>query len=133
MAVAITVMSNEILFDDELRQQISEIASRFQLFECTACALAIKDFLIARGISGKQVKLYTGKAKGKYGNIYHDRLGLNIATNGRHEGIVVEIKGVELIFDNIDNQGVSRQVWLGNLYCVAMDLGGEFEVTEVEF
>nr|WP_293326046.1 papain fold toxin domain-containing protein [Microcoleus sp. PH2017_30_WIL_O_A] len=57
------------MIDDELRQQISEIASKFKLFECNTCALSIQEFLIQRGISGKKVKIYTGSAKGKYGNI----------------------------------------------------------------
>lgn len=121
------------MIDDELRQQISEIASKFKLFECNTCALSIQWFLIQRGISGKKVKIYTGSAKGKYGNIYHDDLGQNIATNGRHEAIAVQINGEELIFDNIHNEGIPKQEWLGKFYCLAMDLGGEFEITEIEF
>ena len=119
--------------NDELRQQISEIANKFKLFECNACALSIQEFLIQRGISGKKVKIYTGSAKGKYGNIYHDDLGQNIATNGRHEGIAVKIDGEELIFDNIHNEGIPKQEWLGKFYCLALDLGGEFEIAEMEF
>ncbi|WP_293122399.1 papain fold toxin domain-containing protein [Microcoleus sp. bin38.metabat.b11b12b14.051] len=119
--------------NDELRQEIAEIASKFKLFECKACALSIQEFLIQRGISGKKVKIYTGSAKGKYGNIYHDDLGQNIATNGRHEGIAVKIDGEELIFDNIHNEGISKQEWLEKFYCLALDLGGEFEIAEIEF
>ncbi|MEK0182760.1 MAG: hypothetical protein EAZ98_02635 [Oscillatoriales cyanobacterium] len=118
---------------DELRQQISELANKFKLFECNACALSIQEFLIERGISGKKVKIYTGSAKGKYGNIYHDDLGQNIATNGRHEGIAVKIDGEELIFDNIHNEGIPKQEWLGKFYCLALDLGGQFEIAEIEF
>ncbi len=121
------------MIDDELRQQISEIASKFKLFECNTCALSIQEFLIQRGISGKKVKIYTGSAKGKYGNIYHDDLEQNIATNGRHEAISVQINGEELIFDNIHSEGIPKQEWLGKLYCLAMDMGGEFEITEIEF
>ncbi len=119
--------------NDELRQEIAEIASNFKLFECKACAVRIQDFLIQRGISGKNIKIYTGSAKGKYGNIYHDDLGQNIATNGRHEAISVQINGEELIFDNIHNEGIPKQEWLGKFYCLALDLGGEFEIAEVEF
>lgn len=119
--------------NDELQQQLTEVASRFKLFECTACAQAIREFLIQRGVPGKQVKLYTGRAKGKYGNIYHDGLGKNISTNGRHEGIAVEIEGVEIIFDNIHQEGITREEWMSKFYCVTLDLGGEFEVTEIEF
>ncbi len=117
----------------ELRQEITQIASRFQLFECVPCASAIKELLILRGIRGKQIQLYTGKAKGKYGNIYHDGLQRNIATNGRHEGILIEIDLIEIIFDNIHHEGIPRNAWMANLHCLAMDLGGGFEITEVEF
>jgi hypothetical protein len=121
------------MIDDELRRQISEIASQFQLFECNTCALSIQEFLILRGISGKKVKIYTGSAKGKYGNIYHDDLKQNISTNGRHEAIAVEINREELIFDNIHNQGIPRQEWLGKFYCLAIELGGQFEIEEIKF
>ncbi|MBW4676034.1 MAG: hypothetical protein KME52_19020 [Desmonostoc geniculatum HA4340-LM1] len=119
--------------NDELGKKIKQIANRFKLFECVDCAEAIKEFLIQRRISGKHIKLYTGKAKGKYGNIYHDGLQRNIATNGRHEGILIKITGQEIVFDNIHHEGIPREAWMANLYCLAMDLGGGFEVTEVEF
>lgn len=117
----------------ELRQQVRQIANRFNLFECVDCAEAIKEFLIQRRIAGKQIKLYTGRAKGKYGNIYHDGLQRNIATNGRHEGIVIEIAGEEIVFDNIHHEGIAREAWMENLYCLAMDLGSGFEITLIEF
>lgn len=85
------------MIDDELRRQISEIASQFQLFECNTCALSIH------------------------------------STNGRHEAIAVQINGEELIFDNIHNQGIPRQEWLGKFYCLAIELGGQFEIEEIEF
>jgi Papain fold toxin 2 len=119
--------------NDEVRQQISEIASNFKLFECKACASSIQEFLIQRCIAGKKVKIYTGSAKGKYGNIYHDDLRQNIATNGRHEGIAVKINGEELIFDNIHPEGIPQQEWLGKFYCLALDLGGQFQIEEIEF
>lgn len=97
------------LWSEDERQQITQVASRFGLFECDTCALAIKEFLILKKIQGKQIKLYTGSAKGKYGNIYHDRLGRNIATNGRHEGIAVNIGGQEIVFDNIHHEGIQAR------------------------
>ena len=118
---------------EDIHQEIASIASRFKLFQCKDFALTIMEFLIARDIPGKHVKLYTGRNTGKYGNIYHDRLGKNISTNDCHEGVAVEIGGEEIIFDNIDCEGVSRQEWLDNFYCVAMDLGGGFEIMEIDF
>lgn len=124
---------NEYWSEKQLRQEIAKLASRFKLFECDTCAQAIKEFLIQIGISGKEIKLYTGKSKGKYGNIYHDGLQRNIATNGRHQGIAIKIEGEEIVFDNIHYEGISREAWIKNLYCLAIDLGGNFEVTEIEF
>lgn len=121
------------MFDIELRQQLADIASRFQIFKCIQCATAIKEFLILKGIHGKQIKLFTGSAENPYGNIFHEILKENIATNGVHEGISVQIGGEELVFDNIHHQGISRQVWLGNLHCFAQDLGEDFQITEIDF
>ncbi|MEM9276616.1 MAG: papain fold toxin domain-containing protein [Cyanobacteria bacterium P01_F01_bin.143] len=119
--------------DNELHQQITSIANSFKVFECKACAKAIQDLLTYQGISGKLIKLYTGREKGKYGNIYHEKLKRNIATNGCHQGVAVEFSGVELIFDNLHPQGITRKEWLNNFYCIAIDLGSGFEITEIEF
>jgi hypothetical protein len=121
------------VFDREIQEQIAEIASRFQLFQCVECARAIKEFLISKRISGKQLKLFTGSAENPYGNIFHEVLKQNIATNGRHEGIAVRIDGEELVFDNIHHDGVSRELWLGNLYCCAQDIGEDFQIIEIDF
>ncbi len=126
-------MTQPRLTDDELHQQITSIASSFKVFECEVCAQAIQAFLIYQGISCKLIKLYTGREKGKYGNIYHDKLQRNIATNGRHQGVAIELNGVKLIFDNLHPQGITRQEWLNNFYCIAIDLGSGFEITEIEF
>ncbi|MBR8833236.1 MAG: hypothetical protein DSM106950_04120 [Stigonema ocellatum SAG 48.90 = DSM 106950] len=124
---------NKELTDDELRQQITQVASRFQMFECVLCSQAIKEFLIMRGIPGKEIKLYTGRSTGKYGNIYHDGLKRNIATNGRHEGIALSMGREEIVFDNIHPEGIYREEWMSNFYCLSIDLGGGFEVIEIEF
>lgn len=119
--------------EQELRKQIAHIASRFGLFECDSCANPIKEFLILKKIQGKQIKLYTGRANGKYGNIYHEGLKRNIATNGRHEGIAVNLSQEEIVFDNIHHEGLPRKDWIENLYCLALDLGSDWEVTEIYF
>jgi hypothetical protein len=119
--------------NEEFRKQIANLASNFKIFECEECASAIKQFLIEKGIRGKHIKLYTGSEKEPYGNIYHEIIQKNIATNGRHQGIAIEIQGQELVFDNIEYQGVSRKIWMNNLYCVNKDFGGDFEVTELDF
>ena len=120
-------------FDEELRQQVTEVASQFQIFQCEPCASAIKNFLIQRGIRGKHIKLYTGSSEDPYGNIYHEIIQKNIATNGRHEAIFLEIEGQELVFDNIHPGGIDRISWMNNLYCPIKDTGGNFQVTEIDF
>ncbi|NCJ06949.1 hypothetical protein GS597_10595 [Synechococcales cyanobacterium C] len=117
----------------ELRQQIRQIASSFGMFECVSCANAIQSYLVARGIRGKQVRLHTGSARGKYGNIYHDGLQRNISTNGRHVAIALEVGGQEMMFDNIHPEGILRQVWTSSFHCLAVELGSHFEVDEIEF
>lgn len=122
------------LFEEkELYTQITTIAKSFKIFQCEECATAIQEFLIRKGKSGKIIKLYTGKEQGKYGNIYHDGLKKNISTNGHHQGIAVIINNQELIFDNLHPQGINRQEWLNNFYCIAMDLGSDFNITEIQF
>ncbi|MBD2679884.1 MULTISPECIES: papain fold toxin domain-containing protein [Nostoc] len=115
-----------------LQNQLSAIASQFQVFECVPCAIVLRQFLIDRKISGKQISLFTGSTEDPFCNIYHERLQQNISINGRHEAIAVEIDGEELIFDNIHPEGIPRVDWINNLYCPAQDLGGNFQITETE-
>lgn len=116
-----------------LHSQLSAIAAQFQIFECVPCAIALRQFLIDQYISGKQITLFTGSTEDPFCNIYHQRLRQNISINGRHKAIAVEIDGQELIFDNIHPEGISRVDWINNLYCPAQDLGGNFQITEIEF
>lgn len=116
-----------------IHREITEITQRFKNFECVSCVEAIKTYLMIRGISGKVLKLLTGSSQGKFGNIYHEELGYNISTNGRHEAISVILDGVELIFDNLHPQGIAREVWLSKFYCLAIDLGSGFEIIEIDF
>lgn len=122
-----------IVTHSQLRQQISEIAGAFPLFECIQCANAIQTFLIENGIAGKRLQLFTGSNEEPYCNIYHEVLQQNISTNGIHEAIAVKVAQEELIFDNIHPQGIFREAWLKNLYCAAQDFGGNFQVTEIDF
>ena len=43
-----------------LRQEITTIALNFPIFACFDCAETIRNFLIAQGISGRQILLSTG-------------------------------------------------------------------------
>ena len=46
---------------DDIRQEIAKIASRYGVFQCIECSQAIKEFLIARNLHGKQIKLDLGR------------------------------------------------------------------------
>ncbi|MEA5582834.1 papain fold toxin domain-containing protein [Nodularia harveyana UHCC-0300] len=94
--------------NDSIYSQLSAIAKKFQIFECVACAIAMRQFLFTQNIAGKQISLYTGSTEDPFCNIYHEKLQQNISINGRHEAISVEIDGDELIFDNINPEGISR-------------------------
>lgn len=117
----------------EIRQQITKIASRYKIFKCVECAAAIKKFLIKQGIHGTHIKVDTGSSDGYMGIIYHLVVQEQIALNGHHEGIVVVIDGQELVFDNIDHEGVPKEVWLQNLYSPIMDMGEKFQIVETDF
>ncbi len=116
-----------------LRQQIAAIAHCFHRFECVDCAAAIRSFLVARSLSGRQISLFTGSTIEPFCNIYHDRLQQNISVNGKHEAIAIEIDGQELIFDNIHPEGILRVDWINSFYCPIQDLGGSFQITETQF
>ncbi|MFM6104914.1 MAG: papain fold toxin domain-containing protein [Sphaerospermopsis kisseleviana] len=119
--------------NNDIRSQLTDIAEQFHIFECTACADALRQFLIEEKIPGKEINLFTGSTEDPFCNIYHEILQQNISINGRHYAIAVEIDGQELIFDNIHPEGISRVNWINNFYCVIQDLGGEFQITETEF
>ncbi|WP_414529914.1 papain fold toxin domain-containing protein [Nodularia chucula] len=118
---------------DTIYSQLSAIAKKFQIFESVACAIAMRQFLVTKNIAGKQISLYTGSTEDPFCNIYDEKLQQNISINGRHEAISVEIDGEELIFHNINPEGISRVDWMNNLYCPVLDLGGNFQITETEF
>ena len=119
---------------EQIRVKITEIASSYGVFQCVQCSQAIKKFLISINVKGKQVKLDVGRRDLPWSVIYDLRRGQQIATNGYHEGIAIIVDGEEIIFDNIDYQGVSRQEWLDNLTSPTVELGmGSFQITEEEF
>jgi hypothetical protein len=119
---------------DDIRQQIAKIASRYGVFQCIDCSQAIKEFLIARNLNGKKIKLDLGRQDLPWAVIYDLRRQQQIATNGYHEGISITINREEIIFDNIDHSGVNRQEWLQNLTSPTLELGmGSFQIIEEEF
>jgi Papain fold toxin 2 len=126
-------VGEDLVNSQELRSQLERIARCFPLFECVPCARAIQDFLIEQGIKGRRISLYTGSVEEPFCNIYHDLLGRNISTNGRHVAIAVDLNGQEWIFDNIHPAGLPRVNWINNLYSPVQDMGGDFQVSETSF
>jgi Papain fold toxin 2 len=118
---------------DEIRQQVTIIASRFGFFDCIPCARAVIDFLVEQGIQGKQIKLDTGSQDDRYGRIYDDSVGQLISTTGYHEGVEIEINGQKLVFDNLQPDGIIRSAWISNLYTPIVDEGGQFQIAEIDF
>ncbi len=119
--------------DSSLQAEMTAIAEGFPLFTCVDCAKALRDFLIDRKISGRQISLHTGSTQKPFCNIYCDRLQQNISFNGRHVAIAIVIDDHELIFDNIYPQGISRVEWINSFYSPIQDQGQDFRITETEF
>lgn len=114
-------------------QQIVKTASSFGVFDCIPCSRAIKQLLIERGIPGKQIALDTGSQDPIYGRSYDDSIGQLIATTGHHEGIAIKIDGEEIVFDNLHPEGMPKTIWRQNFYSSILEVGREFQVTEISF
>ena len=119
---------------DKLRQQIAQLTSQYRVFQCVDCAQAIKAFLQSKGIHGKQIKLDLGVTDLPWAVIYDLKRQQQISTNGCHEGIALRLDDQDIVFDNIDHQGIPRREWLENLTSPTLELGrGNFRVEETEF
>ncbi|MGA7932642.1 MAG: papain fold toxin domain-containing protein [Kovacikia sp.] len=112
--------------DEEIYQAIAKITHQFSILECADCAKSIRRWLRQYGISGKILRLRT-----RYGEDYIlsdrlEQLGIteSITINGKHFG--VEVRGK--VFDNLSEQGLSREDWLQDFWCHS----GEFTLTELE-
>lgn len=116
-------------------QRIAEIASRHDNLKCVECAQEIKNYLISQGISGQRIKLYTGDELGRDSFIYDDSVNQDaISENGRHEGIIIIINNVEVVFDNHHPKGVSKDEWMSNLQFYSKIFSGQqFLITLEEF
>lgn len=127
-------MSIEASSLEEISQQIAKIASLYGVFQCVECSQAIKEFLQFRNLPGKQIKLDLGRQDLPWSVIYDLRRGQQIATNGFHMGISITVEEEEIVFDNIDYSGVTRQEWLQNLTSPTLELGmGSFKIEEEDF
>ena len=125
--------SSNFVTVDNLREALKAIAEQYKIFECVPCSEALRQFLVAHNISGKQISLFTGSTEDPFCNIYHEELQKNISINGRHVAIAILVEEQEIVFDNIHPGGIIKTQWLDNFYCPIQDLGGQFEIAESSF
>ncbi|WP_080402154.1 RHS repeat-associated core domain-containing protein [Burkholderia ubonensis] len=105
------------------RAYAKSLPARFkELFKCKEFANALKGKLENAGIEGEHLILDTPSVE--RGNIWSDRAQENIATNGHHEGIKVG----DVVFDNMNPEGVPYSDWIDDLF----SLGG-FNITSTRF
>jgi len=99
---------------DELRA----IALAYDIGTCVQCATAIKAYLKSQQLTGKHIRVDTLSPHGLMGIIYDDGTNQQLATNGYHEGIVIEIEGIEKVFDNLYPEGKPLEQWLQDLVVI---------------
>ncbi|NJL38972.1 MAG: hypothetical protein HC899_21170 [Leptolyngbyaceae cyanobacterium SM1_4_3] len=110
----------------EVFEEIGAITRQFDILECADCARAILRWLHQHGIPGRLLKLKT-----RYGEDYIlstrlEKLDIteSITINGKHYGVEV----YERVFDNLSEQGLSREEWIRDFKCHS----GEFTLVEIE-
>lgn len=110
------------LTDSQIYQEIGNIVSQFELYQCYECARAVMQWLTGNEIEGKMIELKTRYHDEDY--IISDRLGNDesITINGKHYG--VEVRG--RVFDNLSPNGMIRDDWLKDFHCQSE----EFMITE---
>jgi hypothetical protein len=92
----------------------------------------MKKYLKSQKIPGKHIKLYTGSQLDRNAGIWDDSVGLRISENGRHEGIAIDMGGVEMVFDNHHPNGVPKEEWLKSLVFDAKIFEGREFIIDVD-
>lgn len=112
-------MSNEGgKISDRQIDEIRAIAQQYDIGTCLQCAVAIKSYLKSQQIKGRHIRVETLSPNGLQGIIYDDGTNQQIATNGFHEGIAIDIEGVEKVFDNLYHEGKPINEWLQDLVVI---------------
>ncbi len=112
-------MSNEgAKISDRQIDEIRAIAEQYDIGTCLQCATAIKSYLKFQQIKGRHIRVETLSPCGLQGIIYDDGTSQQIATNGFHEGIAINIEGVEKVFDNLYHEGKPIDQWLQDLVVI---------------
>ncbi|WP_394359049.1 papain fold toxin domain-containing protein [Leptolyngbya boryana] len=108
-----------------MHREIGQITRRFDILECADCARAIVRWLNQQGIEGIILRLRTRNGEDYILSKRLEQLGIteSITLNGQHFG--VEVRGK--VFDNLSEEGRSRQDWLKDFSCHS----GLFTLTEL--
>jgi hypothetical protein len=111
------------LTDEYIFREIGKIVSKFVVYHCYDCAMAVMQWLSDNGIEGQIIELKTFYRDEDY--IISDRMGgeKSISNNGKHYG--VRVRG--LIFDNLSAQGMTETDWIADFHC----LSDEFTIAEL--
>lgn len=111
--------------------EIRAIALTYDVGTCLQCAAAIKAYLKIYQLKGRHIRVETLSPYGLQGIIYDDGTNQQIATNGFHEGIVIEVEGQEKVFDNLypEGEGKPMTLWLQDLVVIP---GNRLNFTIVE-
>jgi hypothetical protein len=118
------------------KENLAEIINNYSNLQCVQCALAIKNYLQLAGIKSKLIKI-NAQADLDYRNcfLYDDSIGGDaISETGYHEGVIIIIDGVEIVFDNHHPQGLPKREWLANFqFFGKIHLGQALIITEEDF
>jgi Papain fold toxin 2 len=98
--------------------EVRTIALAYDIGTCVQCAAAIKAYLKSQKLQGKHIRVETLSQYGLQGIIYDDATNQQIANNGYHEGIIIQIEDVEKVFDNLYPEGKPIELWLQDLVVI---------------
>jgi hypothetical protein len=106
----------------EVQAALVAISSKYELFQCQACADEMRAWLEAHQVPGIYIQIHA-----RIGDfIISERVGdqVSITRNGIHYGVEVFGK----IFDNLPDTGILRQLWLDDFESI-----GGYDIVETTF
>ena len=91
----------------KIKQNITQIASRYGYGKCDTVAFAIRDHLIENGQHGEVIRLQWSEDKYQ---IWSDGLNRSVGNNGFHYGVLYD----GMVYDNFYTAGIPYQQWLND-------------------
>ncbi len=110
--------------DEEIWQKVGQIAVAYPLLECDKCAIALAQWLKAKGITVKILRLKTRRRTEIFITSQRHGADESITENGKHYG--VEVNG--RVFDNLGANGLERTDWIEDFDCIS----GRFVIEEID-